>query len=85
MLHQKIVVVDTEWSHVGSTNFDSRSLALNEEVGVGVFSADIARELKQAFEHDLAQCHELELATWRRRRVRSRLYDRLAYLLHDQL
>lgn len=85
LLHQKIVVVDGEWSHVGSTNFDSRSLALNEEVGVGVFSADIAGELKQAFERDLAQCHELELATWRRRPVRSRLYDRLAYLLHDQL
>ena len=36
LLHQKIVIVDGIWSHVGSTNFDSRSLALNEEVGVGM-------------------------------------------------
>ena len=42
LLHQKIVVVDGIWSHVGSTNFDARSLALNEEVGVGLLDANVA-------------------------------------------
>lgn len=85
LLHQKIVIVDGAWSHVGSTNFDSRSLALNEEVGVGVFSLEIAAELKEAFERDLEHCHELDLDAWRRRPIRSRMFDRFAYLLHDQL
>ena len=85
LLHQKVVVVDGEWSHVGSTNFDSRSLALNEEVGVGVFCSDLAAQLTRAFERDLAHCHELELESWKRRPLRSRLFDRFAYLLHDQL
>ena len=40
--HQKIVIVDRIWSHVGSTNFDARSLALNEEVGVGILDEQIA-------------------------------------------
>ena len=85
LLHQKIVIVDGEWSHVGSTNFDSRSLALNEEVGVGVLDVEVATELKEAFAKDLESCHELELETWRRRPARKRLFDRFAYLLHDQL
>jgi cardiolipin synthase len=85
LLHQKVVIVDGEWSHVGSTNFDSRSLALNEEVGVGVLDVQVAVELKEAFARDLESCHELELETWRRRPARKRLFDRFAYLLHDQL
>jgi cardiolipin synthase A/B len=85
LLHQKVVIVDGAWSHVGSTNFDSRSLALNEEVGVGVFSTDIAAELKQAFENDLLHCRELKLAAWQRRPAASRLFDRFAYMLHNQL
>jgi cardiolipin synthase len=85
LLHQKVVIIDGEWSHVGSTNFDSRSLALNEEVGVGVLDVQVAVELKEAFARDLESCHELELETWRRRPARKRLFDRFAYLLHDQL
>jgi cardiolipin synthase len=85
LLHQKIVVVDGAWSHVGSTNFDARSLALNEEVGVGILDASVAAQLKAAFERDLARCHELELAQWRRRPLHAKAFERLAYLLHEQL
>ena len=34
MLHQKTMVVDGVWSTVGTTNFDSRSFAHNEENNV---------------------------------------------------
>jgi cardiolipin synthase len=85
LLHQKIVVVDGLWSHVGSTNFDARSLALNEEVGIGILDAGVAAELRAAFERDLRRCHELELERWRRRPLYDRAYERFAYLLHEQL
>ena len=85
LLHQKIVVVDGIWSHVGSTNFDARSLALNEEIGVGILDAGIAAELKTAFKQDLRRSRELELEQWRRRPVFARAYERFAYLLHEQL
>jgi cardiolipin synthase len=85
LLHQKIVVVDEIWSHVGSTNFDARSLALNEEIGVGILDAGIAGELKSAFNEDLRRSRELELEQWRRRPVFARAYERFAYLLHEQL
>lgn len=85
LLHQKIVVIDEIWSHVGSTNFDARSLALNEEIGVGLLDARAAAELKAAFQHDLRHCRELELEDWRRRPLYARAYERFAYLLHEQL
>jgi cardiolipin synthase len=85
LIHQKIVVIDAAWAHVGSTNFDARSLALNEEIGVGLLDRSIALELKQAFEHDLQCCREWKLEDWRRRPARDRLFDGFAYLLHDQL
>lgn len=85
LLHQKIVIVDGVWSHVGSTNFDSRSLALNEEVGVGFCSRELAAELRAAFLRDLKHCEEIRRETWDRRSLLARLADRAAYQLHDQL
>jgi cardiolipin synthase len=79
------VIVDGIWSHIGSTNFDSRSLSLNEEVGIGVRDAKVARELKSAFEADLRRSRELSSEQWRRRHRWSRAFDWLAYQVHDQL
>lgn len=85
LIHQKIVIVDEIWSHIGSTNFDARSLSLNEEVGIGVRDAQVARELKAAYEHDLQRSQELTLEKWRQRPWRSRAYEWFAYKVHDQL
>lgn len=85
LLHQKIVIVDGVWSHVGSTNFDSRSLAINEEVGVGILDADIASQLKEAFNADLLRSSELKLEGWRKRPLLARGYSWLAYQVHSQL
>jgi cardiolipin synthase len=85
LLHQKVVIVDGVWSHIGSTNFDARSLALNEEVGVGILDEGIAAELKAAFNADLRRSSELQLERWRRRPLLARGYSWLAYQLHSQL
>jgi cardiolipin synthase len=85
LIHQKIVVIDDIWSHIGSTNFDSRSLALNEEVGIGILDERVAAELKQAFNEDLKRSKEITLAQWRKRAWYSRAFDWIAYQLHDQL
>lgn len=85
LIHQKIVIVDEIWSHIGSTNFDARSLSLNEEVGIGIRDPRIAQELKAAFENDLKRSKELTLERWRQRPWYSRLFDWIAYQVHDQL
>jgi cardiolipin synthase len=85
LLHQKILVIDDIWSHIGSTNFDSRSLALNEEAGMGILDAQVAAELKKAFNEDLKRSQEIKLTRWQKRPLRARAFDWLAYQLHDQL
>jgi cardiolipin synthase len=85
LLHQKVVIVDGIWSHVGSTNFDSRSLALNEEAGIGLLDQQVATELREAFEADLQRSTELTLQKWLERPWTARTWSWLAYKLHDQL
>lgn len=85
LLHQKIVVVDGEWTHVGSTNFDARSLALNEEVGMGILDRQVAEQMLAAFQDDLRRCEKIDLKTWRKRPWYFRIFDETAYLLRNQL
>jgi cardiolipin synthase A/B len=85
LLHQKVVIVDGIWSHVGSTNFDARSLALNEEAGIGLLDEQVAAELRAAFNADLRRSSELSLRQWRKRPWSARTWSWLAYKLHDQL
>ncbi len=86
MIHQKILIIDGLWSHVGSTNLDSRSFNINEEAGVGIIDEGIAGELKAAFEDDLKACEEMEAASWNRKyHFWHRALDRACYLLSGQL
>jgi cardiolipin synthase len=86
LIHQKIMVVDGLWSHIGSSNFDDRSFDINEEAGVGVIDESVAAELKAAFEEDLKHCLELTRDAWNRRcTFKHRMIDRACYLVSGQL
>jgi cardiolipin synthase len=67
MMHTKATIVDGVMSIVGSANFDNRSLELNEELNVAVFSPALAQRLSADFERDLAVSKRLMLAEWRSR------------------
>jgi len=84
LIHQKIMIVDGMWSHVGSTNLDDRSFDINEEAGVGIVDPGIAAQLKEAFARDLESCSELKLETWDRS-LWHRMLDGACYLLSGQL
>jgi cardiolipin synthase A/B len=86
LLHQKVLVIDGLWSHVGSTNFDSRSFEINEEVSVGVLDEGVARELAAAFERDLAECDAFTWEDWHGgRSLWHRATDWAAHLVHEQI
>ena len=67
MMHAKAVVVDGVLSIFGSANFDNRSLELNDELNVAVFSPALAARFLGDFEQDLKVSRRLELDEWRRR------------------
>jgi cardiolipin synthase len=84
MLHQKTMVVDGTWATIGTTNFDNRSFALNEESNVSFTDPSLVQALQQAFEADLAVSEPMTLARWRRRGLWTRLEELVASLLQDQ-
>ncbi|MEM9554582.1 MAG: cardiolipin synthase [Acidobacteriota bacterium] len=85
LLHQKIMLIDDVWAHIGSTNFDERSLDINAELSLGILDKSVVATLRAAWDDDLAGAVELDLDTWRRRSLGDRMASRLAYLVNDQL
>jgi cardiolipin synthase len=71
-LHTKLVIVD-DVVHIGSANFDFRSLYLNLEMMLRIEDAGFAAQMRGYFERQLAECQEItpalhrERATWWKR------------------
>ncbi len=63
MIHAKLMTVDGLWNVVGSTNFDHRSFALNDEVNLAVLDAQLAATIEEDFFDDLAESRQLSLST----------------------
>jgi cardiolipin synthase A/B len=85
MLHHKTMVVDNIWATVGTTNFDNRSFAHNEETNVCVYDREVARVLRQVFITDLEACARVELRAWRRRGLWAKTQEVIASVLQEQI
>jgi cardiolipin synthase len=83
--HQKVMIIDGLWSHLGSTNLDNRSFESNDEVSLGIVDPEIAAQLAAAFEDDLRSCREIRLDAWLREPWSHRLRDRLSWRLNELL
>jgi cardiolipin synthase len=81
MVHAKTMVVDGVWSLVGTINFDTRSMALNEEVSLVVSDERFGARLEEVFLADLAHAGEVTLAAVRARSAVDRLKERAAQLV----
>jgi cardiolipin synthase len=62
MIHAKLLTVDGQWSVVGSTNFDHRSFALNDEVNLAVLDRKLAEVIDGDFFEDLKRSRRLSKA-----------------------
>jgi cardiolipin synthase len=62
MIHAKLMTVDSLWNVVGSTNFDHRSFALNDEVNLAVLDHELAATIETDFFDDLEQSRRLTLS-----------------------
>ena len=84
MMHNKTVVVDGQWSVVGSANMDIRSKELNQENVLGILDEGFGREVEAAFLADLEKAEEIRLPEWRRRGVWPRIKERASVLFAEQ-
>ncbi len=85
MFHCKVLVVDTLLVSVGSTNFDNRSLSLNDEANLNVLHAGFAERQIEIFEQDLRRTRPVTLQAWERRPWQEKLVEQMASLLGSQL
>jgi cardiolipin synthase len=84
MIHAKIMIIDGQWCVAGSTNFDSRSFSLNDEVNIAVRDRELAQRLAQDFARDVANSREVTYEHWRRRSLLQRLDEVMAMVLERQ-
>ena len=80
-LHQKVMVVDDEWSCVGSANFDPRSFRMSAELCVGMLDAAVAGYLAGTFAEDAQACDHWTRRRWSGRDARHRVLDGAAALV----
>ncbi|WP_031512968.1 phospholipase D-like domain-containing protein [Streptomyces sp. NRRL F-5123] len=72
MLHTKIATVDGVGALIGSSNFNRRSMDLDEEVMVAVLDAEFTASLDADFERDMLRAETIDPARWRRRMLLQR-------------
>jgi cardiolipin synthase len=84
MIHTKSMVVDGVWSVVGSTNFDSRSFGINDEVNLAALDDTLARRIEEDFQHDMAASRRITYGDWRNRPVLERAHEWLGWILERQ-
>lgn len=84
MMHAKILIVDDEWSVIGTTNMDNRSFEHNDEVNIVTLDRAVTARLRQDFERDIAQCREVTLAEWRSRPLWEKALNPFVWILERQ-
>ena len=78
MYHCKVMIVDGLMTSVGSTNFDDRSMRLNDEANVNVYDAGFASRQTRIFEDDIARSRRVTYAQWQQRPWQDKLWEHIA-------
>jgi len=85
LMHAKTIVIDGIWSTIGSTNFDNRSFALNQEINLTVYDSGIAHQLEEIFQEDLKYSQQVTYEQWRSRSIFERFVEFFAFPIKEQL
>jgi cardiolipin synthase len=81
MIHAKLMVVDSEWTVVGSTNMDHRSFGLNDEINLAALDPALAGRIQSDFEKDLQQSKRVTLEQWQHRGLWERCLEAVGWLV----
>ena len=85
MLHCKVMVVDDEFSTVGTTNFDYRSMETNFEENVMMYSREMNRSIASQFEEDMRLSKRVMPREWHRRSRGEKIRESVCRLLSPML
>jgi cardiolipin synthase A/B len=85
LLHAKTMVIDGIWATIGSTNFDNRSFALNQELNLTIYDGPVARQLEEIFQEDLKFSKKITYEEWDSRSIFERIFELFALPVKEQL
>ena len=83
--HSKLITIDGQWSYVGSSNLDPRSLRLNFELDVEIYCRDIAQQIEQAIDEEIYSAEALSLEKLAQIPFKQRLINRIIWLASPYL
>ncbi|HEY0975349.1 MAG TPA: phospholipase D-like domain-containing protein [Solimonas sp.] len=83
--HSKLFIIDDAYAHIGSTNFDPRSLRLNFELNVEVYDEGFAGALSAHFDAVRERSHRFEAEQLRRASLPVRLRNAFCWLFSPYL
>ncbi len=81
MLHSKVLIIDEEFSSVGSTNFDFRSFEYNFEGNMFIYSTSVNARLREIFAEDQKHCSTVNRAKWKKRSIGKKIAESITRLL----
>ena len=81
MLHSKTILVDDEFSTIGSSNFDFRSFEHNFEANLFIYSHRVNERMADIFRTDIHDCRRIMPAEWRSRPLMRKAMQSLLRLL----
>lgn len=85
MLHAKVVIVDDDFSSVGSANIDFRSFEHNFESNMMIYGPEVNAALRAIFSADMRHCERLRLPRWRHRPIHQKGAESIMRLLSPVL
>ena len=85
LLHSKTMVIDGVWATLGSTNFDRRSFALNDELNLVLYDRAVVGRLVDVFQKDLSRSQRVTYEAWANRGLRAKLLEIFVIPLESQL
>jgi len=81
MLHSKVMVVDDQWTVLGSSNLDARSLWINLEFLAVIQSRPLAAAVNAIIRHEIAHSRRIRLRDCLNRPFWDQMVDGMAWLL----
>jgi cardiolipin synthase A/B len=84
MTHVKSLMVDGDWTVIGTTNVDNRSFEHNDEVNLAFREAAVTGRLRCDFEADIAASDEITLDAWHARSPFEKLVGPVCWIFERQ-
>ncbi|MDE5838567.1 MAG: cardiolipin synthase, partial [Paramuribaculum sp.] len=81
MLHSKSVVIDDDFSSIGSANMDFRSFEHNFEANMFIYSREVNKKMQSLFAEDMRSSKGIKISDWRKRPRKQKILESILRLL----